>query len=85
MVLNDEDVAKAYQEQLAQFEQNGGWLTVASGLLSTVGADDTALLIQSFHDTDFLGPALKSYNDYMNYRDKQAERSQHYLIGIGAP
>ena len=35
--FNDPDVAEAYQEQVQKFSDNGGWLTVGSGVLSTVG------------------------------------------------
>ncbi|MEO6035059.1 MAG: RHS repeat-associated core domain-containing protein [Verrucomicrobiota bacterium] len=87
IALNDPDVAQAYEEQVQKFSDNGGWLTVAGGILSTVGADDTALIVQGIADaeanyTQALGIA---YDRFIQAREKNVERTEYYLRSIKAP
>jgi RHS repeat-associated protein len=81
MLFSDPDAAKAYEAQVKQFDENGGWLTVAGGILSTLGADDTAYLIQQYSDfkaTDLLQPVLDE-------RERNLRRTEYYLNGLSAP
>lgn len=81
MIFADPAVASAYEEQVKLFEENGGWLTVAGGVLSTVGADDAAYLIQQYSDfkaTDLIQPILDE-------RARNMRRTEYYLNGLSAP
>lgn len=79
--FSDPDVATAYLAQTKQFSEDGGWFTVAGGMLSTVGADGAAQLIQDLHDTsleDYAKPIIEE-------RNRNQRRTEYYLKGLSAP
>ena len=79
--FSDPDVANAYIAQTKQFSEDGGWFTVAGGMLSTVGADGAAQLIQNLHDT-----SLEDYaKPIIDARNRNVRRTEYYLKGLSAP
>ena len=88
IALSDPDVAKDYEAQVKKFEDDGGWLTVGSGILATFGADDTALLIQSIADReeiDVLGSIQTVFENALAERERRQMLTEFYLRGISAP
>ena len=84
IAASDPEVAKAYKEQVKQFEEDGGWMTVGAGVLATFGMDEAANAIQSFHDSG--GFSLQPYVDaVMKQRAYHQQRTEFYLNGISAP
>ena len=84
IAASDPEVAKAYKEQVKQFEEQGGWMTVGAGVLATFGMDEAANAIQNFHDSG--GFSLKPYVDaVMKQRAYHQQRTEFYLDGISAP
>jgi hypothetical protein len=81
VAVSDPDVAQAYLQQVKQFEEDGGWFTVAGGVLSTIGADGAAQFIQDLHDTsvgDYFKPIMEE-------RQRNMQRTEYYLKGLSAP
>ena len=84
VAVSDPLVAKIYLEQVKQFEEDGGWLTVGAGVLSTMNMDAAANLIQRFHDAE--GFSLKPFAEaFLQQRARHQERTQFYLNGLDAP
>jgi hypothetical protein len=87
IALSDDDVAKAYVEQVKQFEDNGGYLTVAGGVLSTFGFDDAALRIQQVQDIrDAFSKDLDlGLQSLFEENRRGSARREAYLNGISEP
>lgn len=88
IALSDKETAKEYQTQVRKFEDDGGWLTVGSGILATVGADDAAFLIQRFADAegiDAIGTLIPVFENALAEREKRQMITEFYLRGISAP
>jgi RHS repeat-associated protein len=87
VVFADDDVSDAYLNIVKQYEDDGGWLTVGSGILSTFGADDTAFLIQRIHDAeiDVVGSFQQVFENAMQERENRVNQTEYYLRALSAP
>jgi RHS repeat-associated protein len=85
MFFSDEQTAKAYRELVQQFEDDGGYLTVLGGMLSTVNLDKAAHAIQSYQDFSLSDEIMKYAAPIINERERQNQRTQAYLNGLSAP
>jgi RHS repeat-associated protein len=81
IAVSDPDTAAAYKEAVKQFEEDGGWLTVAGGILSTFGQDEAAFAIQRWHDFD----KSQLIKPFMDELQRQHQRTEFYLNGLSAP
>jgi len=87
VATNDPDVVDAYLVAVKQFEDDGGLLTVGSGILATLGADDSASLLQSIHDTkiDVTGAFQKVFENAAAERERRQQVTEFYLRALSAP
>jgi RHS repeat-associated protein len=83
--LSDSEVGKAYLEACNQFEENGGWLTVAGGVLTSLDMDRSAMFIQTVKDLDVKAAAKETLQLLIDENRRQAARRETYLRGIGEP
>lgn len=85
LFLADEDVAKAYLESTKTFEKNGGWLTVAGGVLSTFNLDKAAMAVQAINDQGIQDAAKETLQLLIDENRRQSARRDAYLNGISEP
>jgi len=85
VIFADDDVSDAYLKLVKQFEDDGGWLTVGSGVLSTLGFDDAAFLIQRVQDLDPLSGVQEVLNSANEDRRRRQAETEFLLRGLSAP
>jgi RHS repeat-associated protein len=84
VLSNDPLVSNAYLEDVRRFEENGGFTSVAAGLLVTIGAERAGYRLQQYAEKRIVSDAINKYlGKYMvEGRDPRAE---YYSRGLQAP
>jgi RHS repeat-associated protein len=85
MAISDEEAGKTYMKATEDFAKNGGWITVAGGVLSMMNMDDAAFALQQYADFSLTDMMESVASSLMAERARQVERTQTYLKGISAP
>jgi hypothetical protein len=87
MAVSGPKAAAAYAAQVEKFENDGGWLTVGSGILSSLGADETAFLIQQIADAeiDITGSMQEVIANALAERERRQNLTEYYLRNLHAP
>ena len=83
--MSDPETAKEYNKLVTQFEKDGGFLTVFSGVLSTIGMDETAYTIQQYQDYNLMEDLARPINNFVEGLQTEQARQARYLRGISAP
>ena len=85
VALSDPETTKEYSKAVKSFEKNGGFVTVASGVLSTFGFDETAYAIQQYQDYNLMDDITKPITNFIEHIQSENVRQAQYLQGIKAP
>ncbi len=85
VAISDPETAKEYIKMADQLEKDGGFVTVASGVLSTFGFDGTAHAIQQYQDYNLMDDIAKPITDFVEHIQSENARQAQYLRGIAAP
>jgi RHS repeat-associated protein len=84
VLSNDPLVSKAYLDDVSKFEENGGFTSVAAGLLVTVGADRAGYKLQQYAEKRIVSDAVNKYLGKYMVEGKDP-RADYYSRGLQAP